>query len=70
MGIVRRQATYNTIINFIGAGIGALNYIYLLPKFFPTEYIGVIRLVLSIATMLQFLSAFGFICAFVKFFPE
>ncbi len=69
MGIIRRQAFWNTIINYLGAGIGALNYIYLLPKFFPTEYIGLIRLVFSIVFLMHPISSLGLRSALVKFFP-
>ncbi len=69
MGIIRRQALFNTIINYAGAAIGALNYIYLLPKFFPTEYIGLIRLIFSIVFILQHVSSLGLRSALTKFFP-
>lgn len=69
MGIVQRQAFLNTIINYIGVIIGFLNIVILFPLFLSQEEFGLTRLVLSLATTMAQLSAFGVHRIAIKFFP-
>ncbi len=69
MGIVQRQASQNTAINYAGVAIGFLNIVILFPIFLSEEEFGLTRLVLSMATTMAQVSSFGAHRIAVKFFP-
>ncbi|MDT8411457.1 MAG: oligosaccharide flippase family protein [Vicingaceae bacterium] len=69
MGIIQRQAFFNTIINYAGVLIGFVNVVILFPLFLSQEEFGLTRLVLSLATTMAQLSSFGVHRIAVKFFP-
>jgi O-antigen/teichoic acid export membrane protein len=69
LGIVQRQASQNTLINYAGVAIGFLNIVILFPLFLSEEEFGLTRLVLSMATTMAQLSSFGVHRIAVKFFP-
>ncbi len=59
MGLVRRQALWNTAWLYIGMGLGALNNVLLYPRFFSVEGIGLIRLLNSLASMMLLIAGLG-----------
>ena len=69
MGIVRRQASKNTIIAFLGLFLGAFNVLYLYKVFFSLEEFGLVNLMLSIAIVFSQLSALGTVNTAIRFFP-
>ncbi len=69
MGIVQRQASINTIINYLGVAIGFVNIIILFPLLLSDDEFGLTRLVLSMAITMAQLSSFGVHRIAVKFFP-
>jgi len=69
LGIVQRQASQNTLINYAGVAIGFLNIVILFPLFLSEEEFGLTRLVLSMATTMAQLSSLGVHRIAVKFFP-
>ena len=70
MGIVLNQSLKNTIITYIGFGIGAINTIYLYPFFLGATFYGLINYVLSAAAIIMPLLAFGMQNTLVKFFSQ
>jgi len=68
MGIVQRQSLKNTIITYIGFGIGAVNVLFLFTKFLPNDYHGLVAFVLSTANIMMPLFAMGVHNAIIKFY--
>ncbi|WP_052732281.1 oligosaccharide flippase family protein [Hymenobacter terrenus] len=69
MGIVQRQGIRNTLISYIGLGIGFANTILVLPRLLTPGQIGLTGLLVSFATIGGQLSAFGFASAGLRYFP-
>jgi O-antigen/teichoic acid export membrane protein len=70
MGIVIKQSIKNTIITFIGFGIGAINILYMYPVFLGKEYLGLTNYILSAANILYPILSFGIQNTLIKFFNE
>ena len=68
MGIVLRQSLNNTIITYIGFGVGALNVLFLYTNFMSDEYYGLVNVILSAAAILMPILAFGVPNTLVKFY--
>jgi len=68
MGIVQRQAFKNTIVTYIGFGIGAINVLFLYTKFLPNDYHGLVAFVISTANIMMPLFALGVHNAIIKFY--
>lgn len=69
MGIVRQQGLRNTVISYFGLGLGFVNTTFLLPRFLEPGQLGLLQVLVSIATIYAQLSAFGFASAGIRFFP-
>ena len=70
MGIVIRQSFKNTLILFLGFGIGGLNVLFLYTHFLEAEYFGLITFLLSTANMIMPLMVFGMQHTIIKFFSS
>lgn len=70
MGIVIKQSIKNTIITYIGFGIGAINVMYMYPVFLGKEYLGLTNYILSAANILYPILSFGIQNTLIKFFNE
>ncbi len=70
MGIVIKQSIKNTIITFVGFGIGAINVMYMYPVFLGKEYLGLTNYILSAANILYPILSFGIQNTLIKFFNE
>lgn len=70
MGIVKNQSFKNTIITYLGFGIGAINILFLYTKFLPDDYHGLVAFVLSTANIMMPLFALGVHNAIVKFYSS
>ena len=70
MGIVINQSIKNTIITYIGFGIGAANTLFMYPIFLGAEYYGLTGYILSTANILFPLMAFGAHNTLIKFFSD
>ncbi|QCX00145.1 lipopolysaccharide biosynthesis protein [Aggregatimonas sangjinii] len=68
MGIVFKQSLQNTVITYLGFGIGALNVLFLYTNFMSDAYYGLVNVILSAATILMPILAFGVPNALVKFY--
>lgn len=72
MGIVQNQSLKNTIITYIGFGVGAVNtlFLYTNDAFISEEYYGLMTYILSTANMLMPLFAFGVHNTLIKFYSS
>jgi O-antigen/teichoic acid export membrane protein len=70
MGIVIKQSIKNTIITFVGFGIGAINVMYMYPVFLGKEYLGLTNYIFSAANILYPILSFGIQNTLIKFFNE
>ena len=68
MGIVFRQSLNNSVITYVGFGIGALNTLVLYLNFMTPKYYGLIQVILSAAAVLNPILAFGVPNTLVKFY--
>lgn len=70
MGIVLNQSFKNTIITYIGFGVGAINTIYLYPVFLGATYYALSNYILSSANVIMPLFAIGMQNTLVKFYSQ
>lgn len=70
MGVVIKQSFWGTAMAYLGVLVGYANTLYIRPKYFEMEQIGLFTLVTSNAMMLSPLCSFGFAGTYVKFFPS
>lgn len=70
MGIVLNQSLKNTIITYIGFGIGAINTLYLYPIFLGATYYALTNYILSAANVIMPLFAIGMQNTLVKFYSQ
>ena len=70
MGIVQRQSIKNTIITFLGFGIGAINALFLYTHFLGKLHYGIVATVLSGANIMMPLMAFGAQNTLIRFFTS
>lgn len=70
MGIVLNQSFKNTIITYIGFGIGAINTLYLYPVFLGATFYGLTNYVTSCANVIMPLFAIGMQNTLVKFYSQ
>lgn len=70
MGIVINQSIKNTVITYIGFGIGAANTLFMYPQFLGKDFYGLTGFVLSAGNVIMPLMAFGVHNTLVKFFTE
>ena len=69
MGIIQRQTLRGTTWSYLGALLGFVNIILLSPKIFTTGEIGVVQLLMSLATMLAQFASLGFTNVINRLFP-
>lgn len=69
MGRLARQAVFNTVLTYLGIGLGFLNVVVLYPKVLQSEEFGLIRLMVSLVTVAAQLAQLGVENTVVRFFP-
>lgn len=69
MGIVRKQSVQSSVLQYVGAGIGFLNRIFLLTQFLPTAGVGITSFLLTNALMFSQFGALGLPTLILKYFP-
>ena len=69
MGIVRKQSILSSIFTYIGFAIGAFNILFLFPKYFTPEEIGLTRILLDVALLFSTICTLGTVPLVLKFFP-
>lgn len=70
MSQIKEQGFWNTILSYIGVGIGVLNLIFLYPFFFETDEIGLIRILSSVSILYAQIGSVGFNSVIIRFFPH
>ena len=70
MGIVLKQSFINTIILFLGFGIGGINVLFLYTHFLHEDYFGLITFLLSAANILLPLLVFGMQNTIIKYYSS
>ncbi len=70
MGIVAKQSLNNLISTYIGFGVGALNVLFLYPKFLTPEYYGLVAFLLSAGNLFWPFMALGIHNTIVKFYTS
>jgi len=70
MGIVLNQSLKNTIITYVGFGIGGINTIYFYPVFLGATYYALANYILSSANVIMPLFAIGMQNTLVKFYSQ
>ncbi|UPS91143.1 lipopolysaccharide biosynthesis protein [Bizionia sp. M204] len=68
MGIVTSQSIKNTIITYLGFGLGAINVLFLFTEFISDEYFGLITYIFSTANVMMPILAFGVHNTLIKFY--
>jgi O-antigen/teichoic acid export membrane protein len=69
LGIVQRQGLRNTFISYAGLAIGFVNTTLVLPRLLAPSQLGLISVLVSMATMAQLVSGLGFTNTTMRFFP-
>lgn len=70
MGIIIRQSIKGTIISYLGAFLGMLLVIFIMPYFLSSEQIGILRLLTDAASFFAILSMFGGSYSLIYFYPK
>lgn len=68
MGIIEKQATKNVIFSYLGAGLGFLTILWM-PHLFGTDENGLVRILVSVSTLLAQFSNLGFSAVTIRLFP-
>jgi len=69
LGIVQRQGLRNTFISYVGLGIGFANTTLVLPRLLAPAQLGLMTVLVSLATMGALVSALGFTNTALRYFP-
>lgn len=69
MGVIKRQGILNSIIIYVGIGLGFISTLYLYPNILTQEQYGLTRLLLSIAFIFSQIVHVGMKNIPIKFFP-
>ncbi|HEX5553882.1 MAG TPA: oligosaccharide flippase family protein [Chitinophagaceae bacterium] len=68
MGIVRKQSIHSSLFIYLGFVIGAFNF-WLLPHILTTEQFGLVRVLISVCTLLAGLCSLGSLQVITRFYP-
>ncbi len=69
MGIIARQAVWNTVFTYLGIALGFVNVVLLYPRVLASDEFGLTRLLLSVATIVAQVAQFGAENTVVRYFP-
>ncbi len=69
MGIVQRQGLRNTLISYVGLGIGFVSSTLVLTRLLTPAQLGLTAVLVSLATIAAQLAAFGFAGTALRYFP-
>ena len=70
MGIVIRQSIKGTIVTYVGAFIGFLTTLFIIPKYLEQETFGLIRALLAAAISFAAFTQLGTSSSAIRFFPH
>ena len=69
MGSIAKQATINTMLAYLGIGLGFLNVVLLYPQVLRSDEFGLTRLLLSVATVASQVAQLGMENTVIRYFP-
>jgi O-antigen/teichoic acid export membrane protein len=69
MATIRKQSIYSSLFIYAGFAIGAINVLFLFPKFFTPEQFGLTRVLMDIALIFSTICAAGTLPVAMKFYP-
>jgi O-antigen/teichoic acid export membrane protein len=69
MGILARQALFNTVLTYVGIGLGFINVVLLYPKVLDSDQFGLTRLMVSLVTVSAQFAQLGVENTVIRFFP-
>lgn len=69
MATIRKQSIYSSLFIYIGFAIGAINVLFLFPRFFTQEQFGLTRILMDIALIFATICTAGAIPVGFKFYP-
>ncbi|MDR9418101.1 lipopolysaccharide biosynthesis protein [Gracilimonas sp.] len=69
MGIIKTQGIINSIITYIGIGLGFISTLYLYPNFLEPDEYGLTRLLLSVSFIFSQFAHLGMKNTAIRFFP-
>jgi len=69
MGIVARQGIKTSIVSYLGVALGAVNTLFLYPKFLDTEEIGLLTLLTNVVLIIAPIAMLGVSGVLVKYYP-
>jgi O-antigen/teichoic acid export membrane protein len=69
MATIRKQSIYSSLFIYAGFAIGALNVLFLFPRFFTPEEFGLTRVLMDIALIFSTICAAGTLPVAMKFYP-
>ncbi|MBD79627.1 MAG: hypothetical protein CL840_11975 [Crocinitomicaceae bacterium] len=67
--IIQKQSLFSTIFNYLGVGIAYINLLFILPHFLTLKEIGVMRLIIEMATLFMLVFQFGSPYLVIRYFP-
>ena len=70
MGVVLKQSIWNTLVTYIGFGLGAINTLFLYTQILSAEQYGLVTFILATATVFMPLMAMGIQNTLVKFHSQ
>ncbi len=70
MGVIQRQGIKQALVTYIAIAIGAVNLLYIQPKYLTEDQLGIIRFVNSAAALALPLVLFGSASLIIRFFPN
>ena len=70
MGVVKKQGLQNTVISYAGGALGFLNKVFLLPKVFLLEQVGLVNVMMSFSLLYAQFSGFGIYSVVIRFYPQ
>tara|TARA_R110002049_G_scaffold140720_17_gene301951 strand:- start:1014 stop:2498 length:1485 start_codon:yes stop_codon:yes gene_type:complete len=69
LGIVSKQASWSTFLNYFGVAIGFMNVAYFMNNWFSPEELGLRNFILDIAIVISQFAHLGTFRSLIKFFP-
>ena len=69
MGIVKKQVYKNTIVSYAGMVIGFVNLIFLYPRFFTDDQVGLFLLLISLSVLYSLVASMGVPSIIARYFP-
>ncbi|MFT7589488.1 MAG: O-antigen/teichoic acid export membrane protein, partial [Limisphaerales bacterium] len=70
MGKVYKQGAWNTVLLFLGIGIGFINEFILLRNVLESDEVGLLKILMQIAPIVVQLSSIGGVSILIRYFPK